>query len=266
MAMAEALKQWIPLVLQDTDCFYSSEDIRAGQRWGTEIQAWLAETDFGILCVTPENMPAPWLNFEAGALSKKLNDESRVVPVTLGFSPSRLDDPLKQFNGVEATSAGIHKLVKSLADAAKSKVDVDLTFNKWWPDLDAKISAIPASDDQVAPPEPPNAQELLAEIHGMVSGIARDLRRGSARLAAVGDVSLGGGAAERRYVAHLNSLNKRIHDSNPLMDDQEYAEFLAMKYRDLDVRAEADADAATRWAAEAEVDMARDALNENGDV
>lgn len=176
--MAEAFKEWIPLVLQDAECFFSSEDIRAGQRWGTEIQAWLSETDFGVLCVTAENVKAPWLNFEAGALSKKLNDESRVVPITLGFSPGNLDEPLKQFNGVEATRSGILKLMRSLAEVAGSKVDIERTFDRWWPDLEEKLNAIPELVEPVQPPEPPDQNELLAEIHGIVRGIARDLHRG----------------------------------------------------------------------------------------
>lgn len=175
MRLAEALQEWIHDVIQSVECFYSSDDIRAGQRWNAEINTQLAETDFGLLCVTAENLTAPWLNFEAGALSKKV-DESRVVPITLGFPPSRLEDPLKQFNGVEANQEGMKKLVGSIAEVAKTQINLDRTFDRWWPDLEAKINAIPGTDEDVEVPQPPDAAEVLEEILGIVRGISNDIR------------------------------------------------------------------------------------------
>jgi hypothetical protein len=172
MRLAEALSDWIPNVIQSVDVFYSSDDIRAGQRWNAEINAQLSETDFGVLCVTPENVGAPWLNFEAGALSKKLNDDTRVVPVTLGFDPSALDDPLKQFNGTRADVDGIRKLVRSVAEVANSPADVDKAFTLWWPELEGQIAQIPEPADDVALPEPPNPSEMIKEILGIVKGLA----------------------------------------------------------------------------------------------
>lgn len=176
--LAQALKGWLPNVIQAVDCFYSSDDIRAGQRWNLEINTQLAETDFGVLCVTPENIAASWLNFEAGALAKKLNDESRVVPVTLGFSPGALDDPLRQFNGVEANKDGILKLLHSMVEVGKATIDVDKAFGLWWPELEGKIREIPESVDTVVAPELPGPEELLTEVLGVVRGIARDMSRG----------------------------------------------------------------------------------------
>ncbi|MFE4949539.1 toll/interleukin-1 receptor domain-containing protein [Leifsonia sp. NPDC056665] len=199
--LAEALQEWIHNVIQSVECFYSSDDIRAGQRWNTEINTQLASTDFGLLCVTPENISAPWLNFEAGALSKKV-DESRVVPITLGFSPSRLEDPLKQFNGVEANQAGMKKLIASIAEAAKTQIDLDLTFDLWWPRLEAEIEAIPDAGDSVALPEPPDPAEQLAEILGIVRGISHEIK-------AVGH--------ERRVrEARLNAINGIVGDDSSL--------------------------------------------------
>ena len=177
LELAEALKGWIRDVIQTAECFLSSEDIRAGQRWNSEINVWLAETDFGVLCVTPENIAAPWLNFEAGALAKKIGDESRVVPITLGFEPSRLDEPLKQFNGVEANKAGIKKFVQSLAEVSNSKVDIERTFERWWPDLEERINSIPDPKDGAALPKPPDPEDVMSEILGVVKGIAREQSR-----------------------------------------------------------------------------------------
>lgn len=174
--LADALREWIHDVIQSAECFCSTEDIRAGQRWNNEVNSWLSTTDFGVLCVTPENMHAPWLNFEAGALAKRINDDARVVPVTFGFSPSALEEPLKQFNGVPADKPGFLRLVRSIAEIAGSDVDIDRTFERWWGDLDAKLTSIPDSEDEVVKPEPPDVTEMFADIMSSVRGLASDVR------------------------------------------------------------------------------------------
>jgi len=173
--LAEALKVWIQDVVQSVECFTSTEDIRAGQRWNNEINTWLNDADFGVLCVTQENATAPWLNFEAGALAKKIKDDARVVPVTLNFSPAALDEPLKQFNGVQADKAGILKLVTSIAESAKATIDVPKAFERWWPDLDAKIREIPAAEDDVAAPSLPEVPEMFSDIMASLRGLTNDM-------------------------------------------------------------------------------------------
>lgn len=174
--LADALREWIHDVIQSVECFCSTEDIRAGQRWNNEVNAWLSETDFGVLCVTPENVQAPWLNFEAGALAKRIKDDARVVPVTLGFAPAALEEPLKQFNGVTADKEGIRKLMKSIADIANPSMDIDRTFDRWWGDLSAKLVLIPDSEESVVTPEPPDVGEMFSDIMSSIRGLASDVR------------------------------------------------------------------------------------------
>lgn len=174
--LAEALRGWIHDVIQSVDCFCSTDDIRAGQRWNNEVNTWLSDTDFGVICVTPENMRAPWLNFEAGAIAKRLGDHTRVVPVTLGFEPSALDEPLKQFNGVPADERGFLALVKSIAEVAQSEIDVERTFGRWWDELKSMLEEIPESDDQVTRPEPPDVTEMFTDIMSTIRGLSSDVR------------------------------------------------------------------------------------------
>jgi TIR domain len=68
--LAEGLRLWLPRVIQAARPFLSSEDIRKGQRWNDELEGRLATTNFAILCMTPDNLQAPWIHFEAGAVSK----------------------------------------------------------------------------------------------------------------------------------------------------------------------------------------------------
>lgn len=78
-AMAQALADWMPNVIQAVKPFLSSEAIQKGARWFEQIGGQLEETHFGVLCLTRSNLNAPWILFEAGALSKQL-EIARVAP------------------------------------------------------------------------------------------------------------------------------------------------------------------------------------------
>ena len=77
--VALALHSWLPRVIQVVRPYVSSEDIAQGARWSAAIAAELGTSNFGIICVTKENVNSPWINFEAGALSREI-DKSRVSP------------------------------------------------------------------------------------------------------------------------------------------------------------------------------------------
>ena len=74
-AIANALRDWIPDVFQQAEVWMSEHDIEAGARWSNELNNILEESNFGIICLTPENQYAPWITFEAGALSKEKKSE-----------------------------------------------------------------------------------------------------------------------------------------------------------------------------------------------
>src|SRR4051812_28041674 len=93
---AELVKDWLPNVVQELDVWVSSQDIGKGEKWSATLWESLTEISFGILMVTRENAKAPWIMFEAGALSKTV--KSRVIPILCDVE--RLDianTPLAQF-------------------------------------------------------------------------------------------------------------------------------------------------------------------------
>ena len=64
------LREWLPRMFDHIDPWASEVDIDAGSRGFDEIQARLNQSSFGIIVITTQNYERPWLNFEAGALSK----------------------------------------------------------------------------------------------------------------------------------------------------------------------------------------------------
>jgi hypothetical protein len=74
-AIAETLKDWLPRVLQSARPWLSTRDIEKGTRSLSEMNKALGGMGFGITCLTPENRQAPWILFEAGALSKTFDDD-----------------------------------------------------------------------------------------------------------------------------------------------------------------------------------------------
>lgn len=61
--IAVALKEWLPLVLHDLKPWVSDKDITAGERWAQAVAGELDTSNFGILCVTPENVKNEWILF-----------------------------------------------------------------------------------------------------------------------------------------------------------------------------------------------------------
>lgn len=151
--LAEALRAWIPKVLQSVRPWMSDEDIAAGTRWAPEIASMLGASSFGLICVTPENQSSPWLMFETGALSKTL-DDTYVCPLLLGLSPGELVGPLVQFQAVEIDEGGIGRVIHTMNDALRElalpRADLDETLAMWWPRLAERLAALPQHPTVVA--------------------------------------------------------------------------------------------------------------------
>lgn len=170
-AIANALTSWLSDVFQDVTPWMSAHDIDAGSRWGHDLSAELESASYGILCMTPENVNAPWLLFEAGALSKAVNS-SRVVPYRFRLDAAELPYPLAQFQGVNADKAGTFKLVDSINVVRKDRLASDRLqrlFDKWWPELDQELSRIPDTEDESSVQR--SDRELLEEILVLVRSL-----------------------------------------------------------------------------------------------
>jgi hypothetical protein len=164
--LGEAIRDWIPLVLQAVTPYFTPSDIEKGTRWSNDVSKELEASSVGILCITRENIRAPWILFEAGALSKSI-DKSHVCPILFGVSPADIEGPLKQFQCTAFDKGDMKQLLATingrLQDGKLAPKTLEAVFDKWWPDLSDKIFAILGKED--APNAPIRSdRELLEEI------------------------------------------------------------------------------------------------------
>lgn len=144
-AVAIALRDWLPSVVQAIDPWMSDEDIEKGSRWEPELDKQLSEAKFGILCLTPESAKALYIHYEAGALSKIIN-ESHVCPYLVGLDPIDVTGPLTKFQAAKANRDDTLKLIKSINNSIETGAlpedRLEKIFDKWWPELESCLSGI----------------------------------------------------------------------------------------------------------------------------
>ncbi len=177
--VALTLRDWIPSVIQSIEPYVSSEDIDKGARWSTDIASELADSSYGILCVTKENLHAPWLTFEAGALSKTM-DKSYVSPFLFDIKRSEVNGPILQFQSTIFEKEDVKKLLLSLnkADSAEQLTPERLenALDVWYPKLEEKLNVL--LKDQVKTSveitqEPENKDSFSTEILEEILDLSR---------------------------------------------------------------------------------------------
>ncbi|MFJ6655265.1 TIR domain-containing protein [Streptomyces sp. NPDC091377] len=144
--VAESLKSWLPDVIQEIDPWVSTQDIAKGGRGIKEITHELAATDFGIVCITPENEASKWINFEAGSLAKQF-EIAHVVPFLVDMKIADLTGPLSQFQATVGESRDdVRKLVEDINRSSTVRMvaedRLERSFTRSWPELERAIQDI----------------------------------------------------------------------------------------------------------------------------
>lgn len=176
-AVAVALREWLPTVLQAAEPYVSSEDIEKGARWSAEIAQQLNDTDFGIICVTEDNFGSPWINFEAGALSK-IVDTSRVSPFLLDVRPADLVGPLSQFQATLPELEDVIRLLRSINSFTERPVDearLVKSVQMWWSGLEEQLNAIRGQERHPEAEHKREPIEMIEELLEITRGIQRRL-------------------------------------------------------------------------------------------
>ena len=144
LKVANALRDWLPMILQSVEPWISSSSIERGERWSTKMSEILANVDFGIICLTKENINTPWILFEAGAISK--NTQSKIIPFLIDLDYSELKGPLSQFQATKAyQKEDLKKLILGLNRAAEKVMPeklIDNLFENLYSNFESVIKSV----------------------------------------------------------------------------------------------------------------------------
>jgi hypothetical protein len=179
--VAQSLREWLPQVIQNTVPFMSQEDISKGSRGNEAIAAELLQASLGIICLTPDNIGAPWILFEAGALSNSLRAKDLVCPYLIGLRKVDVRPPLSLFQLTDSDKDDTRRLVQAInssfaPDFRLTESALNRQFDKWWPELESAVTlAVNKINFGDVPAPARSSDDILVELLNSVRRMERDL-------------------------------------------------------------------------------------------
>jgi hypothetical protein len=207
--IATAFRDWLPNVLQSVRPFISSQDILKGARGNVQIAKELEDAAVGVICLTPENLTAPWILFEAGALSKLTS--AYVCTYLYELEPSGIAPPLGQFQHTKSTKEETYALVQTINAELPEGMELDLdrlreAFDVWWEKLESQLKKVPRKpDDEVTLPERTD-EDKLDELLQLVRKVAAIRGSSDGRMTgneAARSLNPGAGRVQTHYVCRI---------------------------------------------------------------
>lgn len=95
------------------ETWFSVKNIKIGELWEPKIQDALQRSTRGIFFITKENVFAPWINFEAGAISKG-NPENYVCIIRVDSHEIPKESPLFHYQNSSFNKEGIFGLINNI--------------------------------------------------------------------------------------------------------------------------------------------------------
>jgi hypothetical protein len=210
--VAQKLREWLPRVVQAAKPWMSDADIEKGARGLSEVTKALSTIRVGISCLSPDNLESPWLLFEAGALSKAIDDTSRLCTYLLdGLGPEDVKVPLGMFQATRATKEDTRKLIQtinlSVSEQPLAEDDLDEIFEAMWPSLGRAIDSLPRVEPTRARRR--NTDDMIAEILEIVRAEANRKHFEPQRAQAAGTIT---GAQVRGIIAAVAQKQKFLSE------------------------------------------------------
>lgn len=172
---ALCLRTWLQNVIQVAQPYVSTEDMDKGSRWFAEIDRELGDCEFGIICLTRENMNKPWILFEAGAMSRSIT-RARVTPLLIDITAADLSGPLAQFQATAISKEDMLRLVKDISAAIpgqSGEAIIERSFHRWWPDLPKAVTEIVESIEPNRNKVEREDRDLLEELLQITRGLSQ---------------------------------------------------------------------------------------------
>ena len=144
--IALLLKGWLPTVLPYARPWLSSDDIRKGKPWDSELTKQLENTSCSLVCITTRHVAeSPWVNFEAGAVSKYVT-QAHVIPLLVNVSRGQISDlPLSRFQCTTFTKTDVARLLRSINEVARTPIsssDLQRNLHNTWRHLQAEVDEL----------------------------------------------------------------------------------------------------------------------------
>lgn len=175
---AGTLKAVMRQLFDTVETFYSPA-IPAGAKWLNQIEAELTDTNFGIICVTRENQLEQWLNYEAGALSRQVEDRrERLGVLLLDFDDMNdVSGPFANFQMKMATLEDFKSLMRSLNEIGPSIAEdvLDERVDTHWPKLEAELMKLKKSDRGSTIPKRRDMHDKIDELLALVRAFDKSM-------------------------------------------------------------------------------------------
>ena len=179
--VAKELSDWLPSIIQSVEVFYSPEDIQKGENWDSRLTKELEDSKYGIVCLTKENVLAPWIHFEAGALSKSL--DSRISALMIDIVTSDIQGPLSRFQATRCEKEDFYQLVCDINEASENQISEKVLKNSFeaiWDKLNGNIQRIIKERSKNSIKE--KNKETNKETNGILEELLQLLRKQDAIL------------------------------------------------------------------------------------
>ena len=124
---------------------WTSDEIEKGANWHHRLSQSIQRSQAALLCVTPDNLAAPWLHFEAGALWSLGNV---VCPYMFGVPKKALSGtPLSHLQATDAfDEKDVRRLfmqLNTLSGGLLPDSDFERSFRRWFPAVIQELRAVP---------------------------------------------------------------------------------------------------------------------------
>lgn len=210
--VALKLREWLPRVVQSAKPWMSDADIAKGSRGLNELTKTLYAMKVGITCLSPDNLEAPWLLFEAGAISKAIDDTSRLCTYLLdGLKPEDVKPPMGMFQATKATKQDTRKLIQTISESVSDEPlreeELDEVFEAMWPSLETVINSLPLIEPSKSVKR--NAEDMIAEILDIVRADANRKQARARRIRPIDGIT----------TAQVEAIKAAVHRQNKFLGE-----------------------------------------------
>ncbi|MFD8979372.1 toll/interleukin-1 receptor domain-containing protein [Streptomyces sp. NPDC059564] len=188
---AEVLERGLRQLHPEMKPFVSSLGIVKGQRSMDSIAAELRDADVGIMCLTRENQRKQWINYEAGALSRRTDDDKAYVhPFLIDMPPEEISGPLKQFQATDSSiRREVFSMIQSLHDECVNPYGPEQLrrqFGYFWDRVEKDLRDIKQGIPAPETPVRATPEDLLGELADLVRDQSRRIGALEEKLSALG--------------------------------------------------------------------------------